>query len=344
MILLHEFTYLPIIVLGAVTSAFFLFTYIRRSDSYLLLGAAGWAMLAMYGVDSYWSMSEYIGGIFLYGFALSITLFVLKLVEIHSMVENGYLKLFLLIPSVHVVYKILLILGIGDAGVGGLAGDSGAMLVILAYIVHRRLKRGSWYATASLVLLGVILFLHKFLHGTVIEFTGMALSAFGLSFFTVSVTSNLFKAPKVCAEPSLGAGLIMAFDCTIADCVEKFREVPALAFVRTVMDFPESWTVFYISGVKGRRAVSPTSLEKIGDMAVTYMREARQAGFRAVVVLEGLEYLKLYNDFKALLKLLYNLRDHALIEQGTVIVLASKNAWEEKELFMLKNVADNVGI
>lgn len=71
---------------------------------------------------------------------------------------------------------------------------------------------------------------------------------------------------------------------------------------------------------------------------VNYIRSLENSDLKPVVVLEGIEYLKIYNDFRALAKFLTSLRDYVAVSNGTLVLVLEKDAWEEREMKTLERL------
>ena len=109
----------------------------------------------------------------------------------------------------------------------------------------------------------------------------------------------------------------------------------ALVFSRSRGDGPNR---FWITKVSDERAISPTNLAKMLDMAVKFMARAGEKGVRPVVVIDGLEYLMLENGFTPVLKFLTTLRDYAHLHGGTVILVGDDSFLSEKERTLLRRL------
>jgi len=59
--------------------------------------------------------------------------------------------------------------------------------------------------------------------------------------------------------------------------------------------------------------------------------EAKNKGVKGIVVLEGLEFLRVYNDFQSIAKMMASVRDCVFSHNGALIVVLSKEAWDERE-------------
>ncbi|WP_175059193.1 DUF835 domain-containing protein [Thermococcus sp. 2319x1] len=118
---------------------------------------------------------------------------------------------------------------------------------------------------------------------------------------------------------------------------EKLEKVPVLAFIRD-LHVPGGWNAFFITTTGERNSISPTDLAKIVDMAVRYLKEAKEKGFEGIIVIDCPEYLKTYNCFEALVKFLASLKDFTILYNGVLILVIEEEAWEKRELKILKRV------
>ncbi|HHI00628.1 MAG TPA: DUF835 domain-containing protein [Thermococcus litoralis] len=118
---------------------------------------------------------------------------------------------------------------------------------------------------------------------------------------------------------------------------EKLEKVPVLAFVRD-LHFPEAWNAFFITTTGKRDSIFPTDLAKIVDITIRYLQEANEKGFEGIVVIDCPEYLKTYNGFETLVKFLASLKDFTLLYNGVLILVVEEEAWEKRELKILKRV------
>lgn len=112
----------------------------------------------------------------------------------------------------------------------------------------------------------------------------------------------------------------------------------ALVFSRQRGSGP-NW--FWITKATEENAVSPTNLPKILDISLKFMKHASDEGKRPLIVLEGVEYLILENDFNTVAKFLSTLRDYAILHGASVVILSDLKGISEKERnFLLRLVGD----
>ncbi|ACS89733.1 MULTISPECIES: DUF835 domain-containing protein [Thermococcus] len=121
------------------------------------------------------------------------------------------------------------------------------------------------------------------------------------------------------------------------DVKDKVGLYPTLAFLRNFKPFP-GWISYLLSTVEMPKALYPTDLYKITEISTKYFKEAQQKGTKGIAIIEGLEFLKLYNDFDAVAKMLSNVRDCATLNNGTLIVFAEESAWDKKEWATLRRI------
>jgi hypothetical protein len=56
---------------------------------------------------------------------------------------------------------------------------------------------------------------------------------------------------------------------------------------------------------------------------------------QGIVIVEAPEFLRLYNDFRGVLKMLSALRDMAVLFNGTLIIVTEKDVWKKEEWTLL---------
>lgn len=111
----------------------------------------------------------------------------------------------------------------------------------------------------------------------------------------------------------------------------------ALVFSRVRKD-RSNW--FWITKLSEERAISPTNLARMLDMAVKFMKSASDLGKNAVIVIDGLEYLILENGFVPVMKFLSALRDYSLLNGATVILIGDDSFLDERERQILRKLFD----
>ncbi|AEC51018.1 hypothetical protein PNA2_0100 [Pyrococcus sp. NA2] len=146
----------------------------------------------------------------------------------------------------------------------------------------------------------------------------------------------------------LGYLLITTFNIDLirvpVDIRERFELKPGVMFLPTspkeILDVAlvfsknpgkgKRW--FWITKVKEEKSntIEPTNLPKILDLAIRYMKKG------GVVVIDCLEYLIIENGFEAVLRFLAQLRDHAILNNSTVIIVGNLEGLSKREVALLK--------
>ncbi len=94
----------------------------------------------------------------------------------------------------------------------------------------------------------------------------------------------------------------------------------------------EGLEVRWLSTNMTNEAISPVHLERI-IYAIGDHLEKQDKG---VVLLDGLEYLVVHNNFSKVLKFVHSLQDQVAIKNGTLLVPVNETAIGEEHLALLK--------
>ncbi len=89
---------------------------------------------------------------------------------------------------------------------------------------------------------------------------------------------------------------------------------------------------YWLTNMVGERRVSPASLGRI----VSIVKSAADGTKKAVIFLEGIEYLVLENDFNAVLKTLNQVCDIAVNSDSKVFISVDPVALNQKEIAMIE--------
>ena len=129
---------------------------------------------------------------------------------------------------------------------------------------------------------------------------------------------------------------------------EKFKayanalsNFPVLAFSRK-SELPEKWEVHLLTMIDHPGNIRPTQLHKIIERARGYLREAYLENVTGVVIVDGLEYLLMYNDFRSVLKFLATLSDYMAFYRGMLLLILDERSLEKRQVKILKQVL-NIG-
>ena len=99
-----------------------------------------------------------------------------------------------------------------------------------------------------------------------------------------------------------------------------------------------SSNVFWLSNSAGQRNINP---QNIGILTDTLIRTYEKG--EAAVILEGIEYLMLQNDFSKVLKLMSYLYESVAVNRGILVITLDPEAFNIKEFALLTKDAELVG-
>ncbi|WP_457754110.1 DUF835 domain-containing protein, partial [Thermococcus sp.] len=116
----------------------------------------------------------------------------------------------------------------------------------------------------------------------------------------------------------------------------KNMKLPALILTRSPSFYQsmkkDNLKIVWITQVPDK-GVSPTALHVLGDIVIKFIKDNPGS----VVLIDSIEYLSLYNDFKAVFKFLVNLKDYITLMHSTLIIFVDKATLEEwQEALLLK--------
>ncbi|QDA30649.1 DUF835 domain-containing protein [Thermococcus indicus] len=114
-------------------------------------------------------------------------------------------------------------------------------------------------------------------------------------------------------------------------------EFPVLAFARR-SDLPPKWEIHPLTTIDGPGTIGPTQLHRIVERTRAYLMKAHRENITGVVVLEGLEYLIMYNDFRSVLKFLATLSDYISLYRGMLLIVLDEKSLDETERKILRQV------
>lgn len=221
----------------------------------------------------------------------------------------------------------------------------GYLLLILGIMIWRSSQEKDFRRFGLFYIsLGAALLVYPFAKG--VSLTLRALDIFTGFIIGIGLLMHLSKIIRSKIEiiiPEKTPSVVGMKKVTVADrekakeLLLKFESFPVLAFVREPV-YPEPWKVHIITNATMENAIFPTDLALINELCVRYMREIREKGGSGVIYINCVEYLKVYNPFNSILKLLNSVRDYAILYNGTVIIEIDERAWEERELALLKGL------
>ena len=98
----------------------------------------------------------------------------------------------------------------------------------------------------------------------------------------------------------------------------------------------EKTPFIWLSKIEGANAISPIYLNSLMNLITDFINKGKDS----IVILEGLEYLILQNNFDIVLKFLQALKDLVLIENSRLIIPLNKEAFNQKELAQIEKELD----
>ncbi|MDV3104201.1 DUF835 domain-containing protein [Thermococcus waiotapuensis] len=234
------------------------------------------------------------------------------------------------------------------------------LLAGMGYIWWFFLKRWNRYtAELKFFVINATIFLGLAFAGRLIDFIGdfyeiphqdAALTLlYGVSILGVIYTmtkyvlllesSYLPKQVKVVGDsspgkPLKGAYIMAGSRSRVVDVLNLVRSLrlPTLVFTRNphLYEGIEFAVPIWITQAADR-GIPPTKLHVIEDQAIKFILENPGA----VVLIDCLEYLLLYNEFPGVFKFLVNLKDRLLPAGAALIVVVDENALDEKQKVLL---------
>lgn len=102
--------------------------------------------------------------------------------------------------------------------------------------------------------------------------------------------------------------------------------------------------IIWLTESPGERRIAPTSLAVLTDTIIRFM----ESNPNSIVLLEGVEYLVTFNDFKKVLKSLDSLNETTWVTKSRLLISIDPRAFDPKELALLerdrKRVIGSAGI
>ncbi len=90
--------------------------------------------------------------------------------------------------------------------------------------------------------------------------------------------------------------------------------------------------IIWLTEMPGERRVAPTSLAVLTDTVIRFM----ESNPNSIVLLEGIEYLITFNDFKKVLRYLDSLNETTWITKARLLMAVNPKAYDPKELALLE--------
>jgi hypothetical protein len=88
----------------------------------------------------------------------------------------------------------------------------------------------------------------------------------------------------------------------------------------------------WLSRVKGENSVDPAKLHVIQGSIIRFLEKY---GPGSLVIIDGLEFLLLHNDFKGLIKFLTSLKDYVLLHRSLLLVVVDEKTLDKRQYSIL---------
>lgn len=90
--------------------------------------------------------------------------------------------------------------------------------------------------------------------------------------------------------------------------------------------------IIWLTEMPGERRIAPTSLAVLTDTVIRFM----ESNPNSIVLLEGIEYLITFNEFKKVLRHLDSLNETTWITKARLLIAINPRAYDDKELALLE--------
>ncbi|WP_297091646.1 DUF835 domain-containing protein [Thermococcus sp.] len=327
----------------------FLNAFFRSSRKSALLISLGWITSATLPIKRVPFHGIYLDSVIM-GVSTALTLVGILLLIEEETGRHSPTAMHLTLPVIPVAYGIFE--SLMKENCACVYATSGVLLVIGGVVIIEFLSK---YYHSQAKLFGVTILLSGvasmaypslYFNGMMpeqIEMYGATLLALltAYAYYQIIYSKRFLEIHKIptnsSSGPDISPGVYIMSLTEFKEIRQKLRRYPVLAFLRTTPG-EEGWITYWIRTIEGPDTIPPTSLYRITQLTSQYLNEMTQAKKNGIVVLEAPEFLKLYNDFRSVLKLLSSLRDISIIFRATLIVVTEKDTWEDKEWPLLVRI------
>jgi hypothetical protein len=176
-----------------------------------------------------------------------------------------------------------------------------------------------------------------------ITYAGMAVIAIAAVVAVLWVLQYMKRRESLRFTDDLGASYIVKTKDTKKgfEAYEKIRErqsSPGMVISRTFPDKirqkygMDKDTFLWLSREKTEGSIDPSDLEKLEYFVQEFVSENE----KAVVLLDGIEYIALQNTFESTLKFLQSLNDRIILSRATLIIPLNPAVLDKKQLSLLE--------
>ncbi|MDI6917497.1 MAG: DUF835 domain-containing protein [Thermoplasmatales archaeon] len=113
---------------------------------------------------------------------------------------------------------------------------------------------------------------------------------------------------------------------SLADCLCITRGDPEK--IRKM--YGENFSIIWLTNVKGKDTMDPTDLERLMQSIERFLGEGK------VLIIDGIEYLIVQNNYKTILKFIQSLNSMIVLKKSMLIVPVNPSALDTKELALLE--------
>ncbi len=340
---------MAVITLKCIIGLIFFWVFVKSHRRSALLLGAGWVLsgdLPLGGTA--------VGGRdldpLIMGLSTSITIFGIMELMREERGRGPPKSLLLSLPPVPFIYgAVETVLGLNFGGtyiVSGfllIAGGGTFIEFLKDYYSNRALLFG-----ITLILAGIASMAYPliYLHGDV-SYSLVLYGSVFLATLTISAYYRLVSSKKFIyfgqvegsENVDLGTGPVIVTPSKFERVSMSLDGFPVLAFLRGTPP-GKGWITYRISTVAGENVIVPSALYRITQIAEDYLKEAKRKGVQGVIVLEGLELLRMYNGFEPILKFLSTLGDMVRLSGASLLIITEKEVWSESEWRLLHRMIE----
>ena len=91
-------------------------------------------------------------------------------------------------------------------------------------------------------------------------------------------------------------------------------------------------TIFWLTRRKGEKTIDPVQLTMISHIIQEFIAKSK----KSLILLDGIEYLIIQNDFKPVLRFIQHIRDEVLIQGANLLIPLSPDALSVSEVKLLE--------
>ena len=146
---------------------------------------------------------------------------------------------------------------------------------------------------------------------------------------------NIETTPRI-ERQNLKKGTLILSPDEFQEFTSSLENYPVLAFLRGE-SAKNGWIVYRLQTIEMYRTIHPRNIYQILEYSNRYLREMGDKN-RGIVILDSPEFLRIYNDFPSIVKMLTSLSDMVKSHGGTLIIITVPETWEEREWKILKRV------